>query len=115
MNKGYAKSLDEICGNPIWWVDKYHLWQEVNRVVDYVRDIAINSLAMNFVKIEDIHKLWKRKWTKITKEDIAILNEKQPEKKKKAMRKYRNKAEQRLKIGYYKPTQKIHFKLKWIF
>jgi hypothetical protein len=30
-------------------------------MVDYVRDISINSLAMNFVKIEDIPKLGKRK------------------------------------------------------
>jgi len=110
MNKGYAKSLDEICGNPIWGVDKYHLWQEVNRVVDYVRDISINSLAMNFVKIEDIHKLWKRKWTKITKEDIAILNENQPEKKKKAMQKYKDKAEQRLSITDINPKDLINSK-----
>ena len=114
MNKGYAKSLDDICGNPVWWVDKYHLWQEVNRVVDYVRDISINSLAMNFVKIEDIPKLGKRKWTKITKEDIALLNENQPEKKKKAMQKYKNKAEQRLKITDINPQDLINSKWKII-
>ena len=110
MNKGYAKSLDEICGNPIWWVDKYHLWQEVNRVVDYVRDISINSLAMNFIKIEDAHKLWKRKWTKITTEDIAILNENQSEKKKKAMQKYKDKADQRLSIADINPKDLINSK-----
>ncbi len=110
MNKGYAKSLDKICGNPIWWVDKYHLWQEVNRVVDYVRDISINSLAMNFVKIEDIHKLWKRKWTKITKEDIKNLNENQSENKKKAMQKYKNKADQRLNVLNIDPKDLINSK-----
>jgi len=99
MNKWYNTSLGKICGNPIWWVDKFHLDQEANRVVDYVRDISINTLAMNFVKIEDVHKLDKRKWAKITKEDIKKLNNNQTDKKKvKAMQKYKEKAEQRLKI-----------------
>ena len=110
MNKGYAKSLDKICGNPIWWVDKYHLWQETNRMVDYVRDIAINSLAMNFVTIADAPKLGKRKWTKITTEDIAILNENQSEKKKNIMMKYRDKAEQRLNISDINPKDLIDSK-----
>jgi len=108
MNKWYAKSLAEICGNPIWWVDKYHLWQEANRVVDYVRDIAIYSLAMNFVKIEDIHKLWKRKWTKITKEDIKNLNENQSKEKIEVMQKYKDKAKQRLKIEDINPKDLIN-------
>jgi len=110
MNKGYAKSLDEICWNPIGWVDKYHLWQEVNRVVDYVRDIAINSLAMNFVKIEDIHKLGKRKWSKITKDDIKNLNDNQSEEKKKIMQKYKDKAKQRLSIADINPRDLINSK-----
>ena len=99
MNKWYAKSLSEICGNPIQWVDKYHLFQETNRFVDYVRDISINSLSMNFVKLEDIHKLAKRSGTKITKEDIKTLNENQTDKKIQAMKKYKDKAEQRLDIS----------------
>jgi transposase len=41
MNKGYAKLLDQIVGKPIHSVDKYHLFQEANRVVDEVRQIAI--------------------------------------------------------------------------
>lgn len=110
MNKGYAKSLDEICGNPIWWVDKYHLGQEANRVVDYVRDISINSLAMNFVKLEDIHKLWKRAWTKITTKDIKTLNNNQSEKKKKVMQKYKDKAEQRLNIENINPKDLLNSK-----
>ena len=114
MNKWYAKSLDQICGNPIWWVDKYHLWQEVNRVVDYVRDIAINSLAMCFVKIEDIPKLWKRKWNKMTKKDIKNLNDNQSEEKKKIMQKYKNKADIRLDIANINPKDLIDSKWKII-
>lgn len=111
MNKGYAKSLAKICGNPIGWVDKYHLWQEANRVVDYVRDISINSLSMNFVKLEDIHKLGKRSWTNITKEDIKILNESQTnEKKIVAMKKYKEKAEQRLNIENINPQSLLNSK-----
>lgn len=111
MNKGYAKSLAEICWNPIWWIDKYHLWQEANRVVDYVRDISINTLAMNFVKLEDIHKLWKRAWNKITKEDIKILNNNQAdEKKTKAMEKYRKKVEQRLDLTGINPKHLLNSK-----
>lgn len=113
MNKGYTKSLEKICWNPIWWVDKYHLWQEANRVVDQVRDISINSLSMNFVKLEDIHKLGKRAWNKITKEDIKKLNDNQTNKKKiKAMKKYKEKAEQRLNIENIDPKDLLNS--KWI-
>jgi hypothetical protein len=54
---------------------------------------------MNFVKLEDIHKLAKRSGTKITKEDIKTLNENQTDKKIQAMKKYKDKAEQRLDIS----------------
>jgi len=112
MNKWYASSLSVICWNPISWVDKYHLFQETNRVVDYVRDLTINSLAMNFVKLEDAHKLDKRKWTKITKEDIKILNENQSESKLKKMKKYKDKADNRLDIVNIKPIDLLNS--KWV-
>jgi transposase len=54
MNKGYATSLKEIIGNPIQSVDKFHLFQEANKVIDEVRQTSIWGLAMNFVRIEDI-------------------------------------------------------------
>jgi hypothetical protein len=57
MNKGYANSLGEICGNPIQSVDKMHLFIEANRVMDDVRGITRHTLQMNFVKVEDIPKL----------------------------------------------------------
>lgn len=98
MNKGYASSLEQIIWNPIPWVDKYHLFQEANRAVDEVRNISRYTLASNFIKIEDIPKLWKKIGTKITKEDIEKLNENQTDVTKiKAMKKYKEKAEQRLK------------------
>ncbi len=76
MNKWYAKSLDEICWNPIQTVDKYHLYQEANRVIDWVMEISRYTLSMNFVKLEDIHKLGKKIGSKITKENIEELNKK---------------------------------------
>ncbi|MDQ7023688.1 MAG: hypothetical protein Q9M97_09435 [Candidatus Gracilibacteria bacterium] len=60
MNKGYANSLGEICGNPIQSVDKMHLFIEANRVVDQVRDISRYTLQMNFIKVEDMAKLGKK-------------------------------------------------------
>lgn len=66
---------------------------------------------MNFVKLEDIHKLAKRTWTKITKEDIKVLNENQAdEKKKKAMKKYKEKADQRLNLEAMNPEHLLNSK-----
>ena len=97
MNKGYANSLNQIIWNPIQSVDKFHLFQEANKVVDEVRQINIWWLSMNFVKIEDIPKLGKKLPKKLEKEDIKKLNENQEKVKIKAMQKYKDKVDMRLK------------------
>lgn len=96
MNKWYANSLNQIIWNPIQSVDKFHLFWEANKVVDEVRQISIWGLSMNFVKMEDIPKLWKKIWKKLTKEDIKKLNENQDSKALSVMKKYKDKAEMRL-------------------
>jgi transposase len=94
MNKGYAQSLKEIIGNPIQSVDKYHLFQEANKVIDEVRQISIWGLRMNFVKVEDIPKLGKKIGKKLTKKDLEKLN--QTKTKNTIMQKYKKKSECRL-------------------
>ncbi|MDQ7023287.1 MAG: hypothetical protein Q9M97_07255 [Candidatus Gracilibacteria bacterium] len=86
MNKGYANSLGEICGNPIQSVDKMHLFIEANRVVDQVRDILRYTLQMNFIKVEDMAKLGKKCNEKITVEDLKKLNNSQNNTKIEAMK-----------------------------
>jgi len=98
MNKGYANSLGEICWNPIQSVDKMHLFIEANRVIDQVRDISRHTLQMNFVKVEDIPKLWKKCNEKITVEDVKRLNNSQNNTKIEVMKKYKEKVDNRLKI-----------------
>ncbi len=111
MNKGYANSLEQIIWNPIHSVDKMHLFIEANRVVDWVRDISRFTLSQNFIKLEDIHKLGKKIWKKITKEDIEQLNKNQTDKNKiEWMKKYKEKAEQRLKIEEINPKDLLNSK-----
>jgi nucleotidyltransferase/DNA polymerase involved in DNA repair len=52
---------------------------------------------MNFIKIEDLPKLGKKLPKKLEKDDIKKLNESQEETKVKAMQKYKNKVDMRLK------------------
>ncbi len=76
-----------------------HLFIEANRVVDQVRDISRYTLQMNFVKVEDIPKLWKKCNEKITVDDLKKLNNNQNIDKLKWMKKYKEKADNRLNIG----------------
>lgn len=94
MNKWYAQVLKEIIGNPIQSVDKYHLFQEANKVIDEVRQISIWGLAMNFIKVENIPKLGKKIWKKLTKKDLEKLN--QVKGANVIMQKYKAKSECRL-------------------
>lgn len=94
MNKGYAQSLTNILGNPIHSVDKYHLFQEANKVVDEVRQISIWGLRMNFVRVEDIPKLGKKIGKKLTKQDLEKLNATNAENV--VIQKYKNKSACRL-------------------
>lgn len=86
--------MAEIVGNPVHSVDKYHLFQEANKVVDEVRQISIWGLAMNFVKVEDIPRLGKKVGKKLTKQDLENLNKANQENK--VMQKYKEKSQCRL-------------------
>lgn len=94
MNKGYAVSLNQIIWNPIQSVDKFHLFQEANKVVDEVRQTSIWGLAMNFVRIEDIPTLGKKIGKKLTKDDIANIHKNS---KIEGMKKYKESGDMRLK------------------
>ncbi|MDQ7022675.1 MAG: hypothetical protein Q9M97_03995 [Candidatus Gracilibacteria bacterium] len=54
---------------------------------------------MNFIKVEDMAKLGKKCNEKITVEDLKKLNNSQNNTKIEAMRKYKEKADQRLNIA----------------
>jgi len=58
-----------------------HLFIEANRVVNQVRDTSRHTLQMNFIKVEDMHKLGKKSNEKITVEDIQKLNNEQSKSK----------------------------------
>ncbi len=94
MNKWYAKSLNQIIWNPIQSVDKFHLFWEANDMIDEVRQISIWWLSMNFIKIEDIPKLGRKIWKKLTKEDIENLNKNS---NNEIMSKYKKEVDMRLK------------------
>ncbi|MDQ7022082.1 MAG: hypothetical protein Q9M97_00870 [Candidatus Gracilibacteria bacterium] len=73
---------------------------EANRVVDQVRDISRYTLQMNFIKVEDMAKLggksvMKKLLLKILKNLIIVKIILKIE----AMRKYKEKADQRLNIA----------------
>lgn len=110
MNKGYAKVLEEIVGNPIHSVDKYHLFQEANKVVDEVRQISIWGLAMNFVKVEDIPKLGKKVGKKLTKKDLENLNKANSENE--IMQKYKDKSQCRLQAEQIDPKSLLNSKFE---
>lgn len=111
MNKGYASSLKKIIWNPIHTVDKMHLFMEANRVIDEVKDIARHTLAFCFVTPEDAAKLWWKALKNITVKDIKKLNENQSDTRRiKAMKKYKEKSEQRLQINDINPNDLLNSK-----
>jgi len=73
MNKWYRNTLENIIWNPVHSVDKYHLFQEVNRMVDEVRLLNTWLLKMNFIKSDEIVKLWKIP-KNLQKEEIQEIN-----------------------------------------
>jgi len=100
MNKWYANSLKQIIGNPLQSVDKFHLFWEANKMVFDVKEISDWALKMNFVKAGDAHTLWKKAWKigkNITKENIQDLNNAQDKTKIEGMKKYKDKADMRIK------------------
>ena len=105
MNKGYRNALDSILSHPVHSVDKFHLFQEANRMVDDVR--ALNSwlLKMSFVKADEIIATGKIP-KKLTKESIKEINDasgKMNPKKLNSMKKYKEEVLQRLKADQVNP------------
>ncbi len=94
MNKWYKNTLKKILWRPVFSVDKYHLFGEANKVVDEVRILNSWLLKMNFIKADDIIKLWKIP-KKLQKEEIKEINSKSSNFEK--MQKYKEKTLQRLK------------------
>jgi len=107
MNKWYRKSLENIISKPVFSVDKYHLFQEANRMVDEVRILNSWLVKMSFVKADDIIKLWKIP-KKLTKKEIAKINKNS--KNKDTMKKYKDKALQRLKSEDINPKMLVNKK-----
>jgi len=111
MNKGYANSLTKIIWKPIHTVDKMHLFMELNRVIDDVKNITRHTLACCFVTPEDAIKLGSKALKNLTLNDIKKLNENQTNNNKmKSMKKYKNKAEQRLKSEDINPESLLNYK-----
>ena len=109
MNKGYANSLTEIIWKPIHTVDKMHLFMELNRVIDDVKNITRHTLAFCFVTPEDAIKLGSKALKNLTLDDIKKLN-KTNNKKIKSMKKYEDIAKQRLKSEDINPEKLLNSK-----
>jgi len=56
MNKGYKNVAEKHIDNIVGTVDKYHLVQEANKMVDDVRKMNIWLIKMGFMKEEDFLK-----------------------------------------------------------
>lgn len=61
MNKWYKNTVESYVPNVASGVDKYHLVQEVNKVVDDVRKLNIWLMKMGYVKADELIKHWKIK------------------------------------------------------
>ena len=107
MDKGYANVLKQIIWNPIFTVDKYHIFQEANKVMDEVRQISIWSTAMKLIKAEDIPKLWRKIPHNITKKDIQKVYF---DSNNEIMKKYKDKLEQRLQSSMFKTEDLLNSK-----
>jgi thermostable 8-oxoguanine DNA glycosylase len=84
---------------------------EVNKVIDDVKDISRHTLAFCFVTPEDAAKLGKKALKNITPNDIKKLNNNQNNPKKiKAMKKYKDKVEQRLQTENINPKDLLNSK-----
>lgn len=74
MNKGYRNTLDTILSRPIHSVDKFHLFQEANRMVDDTRMLNSWLVKMNFVKADEIVSSGKIP-KKLSKGNIKEMND----------------------------------------
>ena len=91
----YRNSLNNIISKPVHSVDKYHLFQELNRVVDEVRVTNSWIVKMNFIKADEMISIWKIP-KKLSSENIKEINKKS--KRNWIMKKYKEKALQRVNI-----------------
>ena len=100
MNKGYANTLKDIFWKPIHTVDKMHLFMESNRMVDEVKNIARHVLEFNLITEEEANNLGSKALKDLSVEDVKKLNKskKVNNSRIKAMKKYKDKAEQRLQL-----------------
>jgi len=106
MNKGYRNSLDSILSRPMHSVDKFHLFQEANRMVDDTRTLNSWLVKMNFVKADEIVSSGKIP-KKLTRESIKQMNDASlsgSSEKAQAMRKYKESAKQRLRAEQVNPN-----------
>jgi len=84
---------------------------EVNRVIDDVKNISRHTLAFCFITPEDANKLGAKALKNMSVNDIQKLNDKQTEPKKiKAMKKYKDKVNQRLQTENINPKDLINSK-----
>ncbi len=56
MNKLYKNTAEKKIPGIVWTVDKYHLFQEANRMVDDVRSVTIRLTKMWFMQENDFIK-----------------------------------------------------------
>ena len=86
-----------MIGHPIHVVDKYHLFQEANKMVDEVRQLNIWLTQMGFIHADDIVK-----YGKIPKKFTKEEKEKMKKESLKPMQKYKNAEDNRLKTELVK-------------
>jgi hypothetical protein len=59
MNKWYKNVVEQEYPNVLSTVDKYHLFQEANKMVDDVRQLNTWLIKMWFIKPVDLVKHWR--------------------------------------------------------
>jgi hypothetical protein len=72
MNKGYRNVVEKALDHSIHVVDKYHLFQEANRMMTDVVNVNIWATRMGFIKADDLIAFGKipKKFTKEEKERL---------------------------------------------
>jgi len=106
MHKTYLQTVKSVIPYVLSTIDKYHLVQEANRMVDEVRQLNKWLLKMNLVRADEIVKLGRipKKFTKSEKNKIEKGDSK-------AMQKYKDKVET-LDPKYF--TEKELINANWV-
>lgn len=112
MNKWYKYTFQNKLWKKCYSVDKYHLVQEVNKMMSDVLELNKWLVKMNFVKVDDIIKRWK-----VSKDLITKTRKKVNKWYKKQFNKYKKKVDNILKPEhieadklYNSKWEKIEFK-----